>query len=454
MSGLAEILHNQGYLVKGSDLSDNANVQRLASLGIPVTIGHHADNIRGVQTVVVSSAIHPDNPELRAARQAGLPVITRGEMLAEIIRLKKAVAISGTHGKTTTTSMIAHVLNSAGLDPTVINGGIINQFQTNAKLGNGDWFVVEADESDGSFLKLPSSINVVTNIEPEHMEHFQTEEQLEHEFSLFLRNVPFYGVSIGCTDDARVRKIFQTGIDRRTISYGLEEGAQIKGVNLQLTDKGVRFDTELSINFGLRSSASSLHIKDICLPTFGRHNVLNALAAIAVAYELGLDWEPVKEALSKFSGVKRRFSLLGIKRGVTFIDDYAHHPSEIRAVIEAARQIQPNRVIVVFQAHRYTRFSRFWQEFLKVFCLADIVITMPVYSAGEPVIADISGISFVEELSRRFKSEHLDKQAYFAKDTDEVLQLLVDLAKDKDCVIGMGAGSITDYIRQIYEAYP
>ncbi|MDR0632888.1 MAG: UDP-N-acetylmuramate--L-alanine ligase [Holosporales bacterium] len=456
MSGIAEILHNQGYPVKGSDLTENSSVRRLKAVGIPVTVGHDAANIVGAQVVVISSAIPQDNPEIVAARDACIPIITRGEMLAEVIRLKKAIAISGTHGKTTTTSIIAALLNTADFDPTIINGGIINKLQTNAKLGSGEWFVVEADESDGSFLRLPSVINVITNIEPEHMEHFQSIDALEKAFLQFIRNLPFYGLGVVCTDDPIVNKNFTKSVDRRIISYGLQGTPNFKAENIRTEANGLLFDVSIALRqspvFGKVSKQGALvatkRMADVFLPMFGEHNVLNALAGIAVATELGINLEIVKKTLAEFTGVKRRFSILGAKGSVTFVDDYAHHPTEIKAVLNAARQTTAHRVIIVFQAHRYTRFSRFWGDFLNALSQADAVITMPVYSAGEEAIKNITGQNFAKDLGQKY-----EKESYFAQTPQEALDIVKKIAKEGDFVIGMGAGTISEFIRDIYEHY-
>lgn len=456
MSGLAEILHNQGYAVQGSDVSANANVRRLQELGIPVAIGHEAGNIRGAQALVVSTAIPDTNPEVQAARALNIPVITRGEMLAEIARLKKTIAISGTHGKTTTTSLIAALLNAGGFDPTVINGGIINTLQTNARLGQGDWMVVEADESDGSFLKIPSIINVITNIDYEHMNHYGTVEHLEDAFVQFIRNLPFYGLGIVCSDHPRVRRLFTQGdrcIDRRIVTYGFEGCPHYKAENLRTTPKGMTFDVLITqdMPFLLGPSGAGVlpshRIADVFIPMFGRHNVLNALAALATAHELEIPPEVSCAALAAFEGVKRRFTILGQKRGVTFVDDYAHHPMEIRAVLEAGRQTEAKRLLAVFQPHRYTRFSAFFDAFADVLSAADVVIALPVYAAGERATdeerARFSNASFATVLQER------SKEAYAVNDEEELKARLKDIAREGDFVIGLGAGSISDILARV-----
>lgn len=454
MSGIAEILHNQGYSVRGSDLVENANIQRLKSIGIPVVIGHKKENIRGVQAVVVSTAIPQFNSEILAAREYGIPIITRGEMLAEVIRLKKSIAVSGSHGKTTTTSLIASVLSEADLDPTIINGGIINTYHTNAKLGHGEWMVVEADESDGSFLKLPSVINIITNIDVEHMSYYKTVDNLRAAFTQFIKNLPFYGLGVICSDHPSVQEIFSQPVDRRCVTYGLTGEPNFKGENIRFLNNGMLFDVVMTKNVSsiLRKVAPDISqphmIHDVFLPMYGTHNILNALAAIAVANELGIDIEVVKRSFSAFLGVKRRFTILGVMRGVTFVDDYAHHPTEIQAVMNAARKTAAKRLIVIFQPHRYTRFSSLWNEFLTVLAQADVVIIPPVYPAGEAEIPGITNENFVEVLHKSGKQE-----AYAAKSYDETLQYVQQIAQENDFVIGMGAGNISEWMHQIYKAF-
>lgn len=460
MSGLAEILHNQGYAVQGSDISANTNVRRLQALGIPVAIGHEADNIRGAQALVVSTAIPDTNPEVQTARSLNVPVMTRGEMLAEIARLKKTIAVSGTHGKTTTTSLIASLLKAGSFDPTVINGGIINTLQTNARLGQGDWMVVEADESDGSFLKIPSIINVVTNIDCEHMNYYGSVEHLENAFVQFIRNLPFYGLGIVCSDHPRVRHLFTEGtrrIDRRVVTYGFEGYPHYKAENLRMTPQGMTFDVLVTQDtpFLLGPSGAGLlpshRIADVFIPMFGRHNVLNALAALATAHELEIPSEISRAALGTFKGVKRRFTVLAQKKGVTFVDDYAHHPVEIRAVLEAGHQTEAKRLIAVFQPHRYTRFTAFFETFIDVLSVADIVMVLPVYAAGE-VVSDeertrFSNTTFAAALRTR------DKEAYAVSNEAELKSHLDGLAQEGDFVIGLGAGSISDLMTRIATAF-
>ena len=355
MSGIAEVLHNLGYKVQGSDIADGANTRRLQEIGIKVAIGHRADNIAHAQVVVVSSAVKKDNPEVLAARSRLLPVVRRAEMLGELMRLKWSVAIGGTHGKTTTTSMVAAMLDAGGLDPTVINGGIINAYGTNARLGGGDWMVVESDESDGSFLRLPAVIAVVTNVDPEHLDHYGTFDALRDAFVRFVENIPFYGFAVLCSDHPEVQALIPRIADRRIITYGIGANADVRAINLRLDRSGADFDVTIEN----RATNESRTIVDLRLPMFGQHNVQNALAAIAVAQEMGLPDETIRRALGGFAGVKRRFTKTGEAHGITVIDDYGHHPVEIAAVLRAARQAYggSGRVIAVMQPHRYTRLA-------------------------------------------------------------------------------------------------
>src|SRR5712691_12337469 len=361
MSGIAEVLVNLGYTVKGSDVVDSANVNRLRDKGIAVAIGHKAENVDGADVLVVSSAIKRDNPELIAARAQRLPVVRRAEMLAELMRLKSCIAIAGTHGKTTTTSLVACLLEASHFDPTVINGGIINAYGTNARLGGGDWMVVESDESDGSFLRLPATIAVVTNVDPEHLDHYGTFDALRAAFVRFVENIPFYGFAVLCSDHPEVQALIPRVADRRIITYGLGANADVRAINLRLDRGGADFDVMIEN----RATNESRVIVDMRLPMFGQHNVQNALAAIAVAQEMGLPDETIRRALGSFAGVKRRFTKTGEAHGITVIDDYGHHPVEIAAVLRAARQAYggSGRVIAVMQPHRYTRLGALKDEF-------------------------------------------------------------------------------------------
>src|SRR5690349_16514331 len=388
MSGIAEVLCNLGYMVTGSDVSDSANVKRLREKGIKVAVGHRAENIEGADVVVVSSAIKRDNPELITARAKRLPVVRRAEMLAELMRLKSCVAIAGTHGKTTTTSLVASLLDAGGLDPTVINGGIINAYGTNARLGGGDWMVVESDESDGSFLRLPAVIAIVTNVDPEHLDHYGTFDALRDAFVRFVEDIPFYGFAVLCTDHPEVQALIPRIADRRIVTYGLGVNADVRAANVRLDRGGADFDVLVQN----RATNETRTIVDLRLPMFGQHNVQNALAAIAVAQEMGLPDETIRRALGSFGGVKRRFTKTGEAHGITVIDDYGHHPVEIAAVLRAARQAYggSGRVIAVMQPHRYTRLASLKAEFASCFVDADTVIIADVYAAGETPIEGIN----------------------------------------------------------------
>src|SRR6266446_4183166 len=358
MSGIAEVLANLGYAVRGSDMAESANVKRLAEKGIAVAIGHDAANVGGAAVVVVSSAIMRDNPELIAARAQRLPVVRRAEMLAELMRLKRCIAIAGTHGKTTTTSLVAALLDAGGFDPTVINGGIINAYGTNARLGAGDWMAVEADESDGTFLKLPADIAIVTNVDPEHLDHFKTFEAVQEAFKAFVENVPFYGFAVMCADHPVVQLLVGQITDRRIITYGENPQADVRLMDLDHHDGRSRF----SIVFRDRAGATMHEIDKLTLPMPGRHNALNATAAIAVAHELGVRDDLIRKALGEFGGVRRRFTRTGEWNGVPIIDDYGHHPVEIAAVLRAARESSKGQVIAVVQPHRYTRLASLFES--------------------------------------------------------------------------------------------
>ncbi|HKS90108.1 MAG TPA: UDP-N-acetylmuramate--L-alanine ligase, partial [Stellaceae bacterium] len=353
MSGIAEVLHNLGYRVQGSDLADGANTRRLAELGIPVAIGHAAANLDGAEVVVVSSAVKPDNPEIVAARARRLPVVRRAEMLGELMRLKWSIAVAGTHGKTTTTSLIGALLEAGGLDPTVINGGIVNAYGTNTRLGAGDWMVVEADESDGTFTRLPATIAVITNIDPEHLDFYGDFAALQQGFESFVGNVPFYGFAVLCIDHPVVQGMVARLAERRVLTYGFSPQADIRAVNLRLGGDGSHFDALVAD----RAGGGERVIADLFLPMFGEHNVQNALTVVAIAEEMGLGDAVVRSSLRNFAGVRRRFTRVGLWNGVTLIDDYGHHPVEIAAVLKAARQASKGRVIAVHQPHRYTRLS-------------------------------------------------------------------------------------------------
>ncbi|SCW84716.1 UDP-N-acetylmuramate--L-alanine ligase [Ancylobacter rudongensis] len=436
MSGIAEVLHNLGYTVQGSDVAESANVKRLAEKGIKVLIGHAAANIDGAEVLVVSTAIRRDNPELVAARAKRLPVVRRAEMLAELMRLKSCVAIAGTHGKTTTTSLVATLLDAGGFDPTVINGGIINAYGTNARLGDGEWMVVEADESDGTFLKLPVEVAIVTNIDPEHLDHFKTFEAVQAAFRSFIDNLPFYGFAVMCTDHPVVQDLVGHVEDRRVITYGENPQADVRIVDVDLRGGLCRF----GVLFRDRTGAVVHELRDLVLPMPGKHNALNATAAIAVAHELGASDEQIRSALAGFGGVKRRFTRTGEVDGVTIFDDYGHHPVEISAVLRAARASTEGQVIAVVQPHRYTRLQSLFDQFATCFNDADHVIVADVYAAGEPPIPGIDRDHLVEALRAR---GHRSVAAL--KGPEALAGLVKGLMKPGDYVVCLGAGNITQW---------
>jgi len=436
MSGIAEVLANLDYTVTGSDVADSANVKRLRDKGIAVAVGHRAENIDGADVLVVSSAIRPDNPELVAARARRLPVVRRAEMLAELMRLKRCVAIAGTHGKTTTTSMVAALLDGGNLDPTVINGGIINAYGTNARLGGGDYMVVEADESDGTFLKLPADIAIVTNVDAEHLDHFKTFQAVQDAFVAFVENVPFYGFAVMCTDHPIVQRIVGRVTDRRVITYGENPQADVRLVDL----KNAGGVSTFTVAFRDRDGRTLHTIGDLKLPMPGRHNALNATAAVAVAHELGISDDVIRAALHRFGGVKRRFTRVGEWNGVTIIDDYGHHPVEIAAVLKAARESTAGQVIAVVQPHRYTRLQSLFEAFSTCFNDADVVIVADVYPAGEAPIAGVDRDHLVTALRARGH-----KQVIALDGPDKLAGLVRGLAKPGDYVVLLGAGNITQW---------
>ena len=439
MSGIAEVMHILGYQVQGSDIADGYVVEGLRERGIRVSIGHDPENLGEAAVVVVSTAVRKDNPEVQAAYERRIPVVRRAEMLAELMRLKSTVAVAGTHGKTTTTSMIAAMLDAGGIDPTVINGGIINAYGSNARLGSSDWMVVEADESDGSFLRLDGTIAVVTNIDPEHLDHYGSFEAAKDAYVEFVENVPFYGAALLCVDHAEVQSIMPRLRDRRVVTYGFAAQADVRGENVTPTPAGNSFDVSLRDRHGHVRT-----ITGIALPMPGRHNVQNALAAIGVAAELGISDETIAHGFEKFHGVKRRFTKVGEVDGVIIIDDYGHHPVEIRAVLSAAREAAPGRVIAVVQPHRFTRLQSLMDEFQGAFNDADFVLVAPVYAAGETPIEGVDHDALVEGLKER---GHLGAQA--VADADQVCRLLRDLAAPGDMVICLGAGDITKWAAKL-----
>ena len=440
MSGIAELLHNLGYRVQGSDLNENANIVRLRTLGIVVTIGHDAANLGEAQVIVVSSAVKADNIEVAEARRRLLPVVRRAEMLAELMRLKWCVSVAGTHGKTTTTSLVAAVLDAGGFDPTVINGGIINAYGTNAHMGGGDWMVVEADESDGTFVKLRATIAVVTNIDPEHLDFYGDFDAERAAFDAFVENVPFYGYVTACIDHPEVQALIGRTRDRRIVTYGLSPQADIRGVNIRFANGGATFDVHCR---GHRRGERFM-LRDLHLPMPGEHNVLNALAAVAVATELAIDERIIRAAFSNFAGVKRRFTRVAELYGVTVIDDYAHHPVEIRAVLKAAREAFEGRVIAVVQPHRYSRLRDLFEDFASCFNNADQVLVSPVYGAGEAPIGGIDRDALVRALR---DSGHRDISAIDGP--EDMAPLLAPRLTAGDVVICLGAGSISTWAHQL-----
>ena len=439
MSGIAEVLHNLGYSVQGSDVAESANVRRLRALGITVEIGHRAANLGEAAVVVVSSAIKPDNPELLAARAAMLPVVRRAEMLGELMRLRWSIAVAGTHGKTTTTSLVAAVLEGAGYDPTVINGGIINAYGTNTRLGAGEWMVVEADESDGTFVKLPATIAIVTNIDPEHLDHFGTFDAVKAAFDSFVQNIPFYGFAALCIDHPEVQAMIPRVSDRRIVTYGFSPQADIRAVNIETGPDGSTFDVEVSPRLGEPRT-----IRQIKLAMLGLHNVKNACAAIAVANEMRVEDEAIHRSLARFEGVKRRFTKTGVSGGVTVIDDYGHHPVEISAVLKAARLAVSGspgaKVIAVVQPHRYTRLASLFEDFCSCFNDADAVIVADVYAAGETPIPGIDRDALVAGLQAR---GHRNVTAL--PDPSALAGIVAGMTASNDFVICLGAGSITNW---------
>jgi UDP-N-acetylmuramate--alanine ligase len=430
------VLHNLGHRVQGSDASDGANVKRLREKGIACFVGHKAENLGEAEVIVVSTAIKKDNPELVAAREKRIPVVRRAEMLAELMRLKSCVAIAGTHGKTTTTSLVATLLDAGKFDPTVINGGIINAYGTNARLGDGQWMVVEADESDGTFLKLPADVAIVTNIDPEHLDHFKTFDAIKDAFRSFVENLPFYGFSVMCLDHPTVQELVGQITDRRVITYG--ENPQADYRLLDIKAKGGEMHFTLLVRD--RKTGEDRVIRDLMMPMPGQHNALNATAAIAVAENLGMPMEAIKKALAGFGGVKRRFTKTGEWNGVTIFDDYGHHPVEISAVLKAARAATQGQVIAVMQPHRYTRLSSLFGDFAACFNDADHVIIAPVYAAGEQPIEGASADDLVTGIKAR---GHRSVQSL--EGPEKLAGMVKALAKPGDYVICLGAGTITNW---------
>ena len=438
MSGIAEVLLNLGYRVQGSDLKGSKITERLAGLGARIFTGQAAENLAEAEVVVISTAIKPGNPELDEARAQGLPVVRRAEMLAELMRLKSNIAIAGTHGKTTTTTMMAELMVAGGFDPTVVNGGIIHAYGSNARMGQGEWMVVEADESDGTFNRLPATIGVVTNIDPEHMEHWGDFDRLRQGFLDFVSNIPFYGLAVCCTDHEEVQRLVGKVTDRRVVTYGFNSQADVRAVNLHYTGGVAHFDIALQ--------AEGLMIEGCALPMPGDHNVSNALSAVAVCRHLGMKTEEIRAALANFGGVNRRFTKVGEVDGVTIIDDYGHHPVEIAAVLKAARQATEGRVIAVHQPHRYSRLSDLFEDFCGCFNEADVVAIADVFAAGEDPIPGASRDDLVAGLRR-----HGHRHAAALVGEEALAEFVRANAGPGDIVVCLGAGTITAWANALPE---
>ncbi|WP_371171025.1 UDP-N-acetylmuramate--L-alanine ligase [Aliiroseovarius sp. 2305UL8-7] len=436
MSGIAEVLLNHGYRVQGSDLKASKITDRLNKLGVEIFVGQRAENLENAEVVVISSAIKPGNPELDAARAQGLPVVRRAEMLAELMRLKSNIAVAGTHGKTTTTTMVAELLVHGGIDPTVINGGIIHAYGSNARMGQGEWMVVEADESDGTFNRLPATIAIVTNIDPEHMEHWGDFDTLRQGFLDFVSNIPFYGLAVCCTDHPEVQALVGKITDRRVVTYGFNAQADVRAVNLTYKGGVAHFDIELH--------GEDTRIEGCTLPMPGDHNVSNALSAVAVSRHLGMKRDEIRDALASFGGVNRRFTKVGEVNGVTIIDDYGHHPVEIAAVLKAARQATEGKVIAVHQPHRFTRLHDLFEEFCACFNEADVVGIADVYSAGEDPIEGASRDDLVAGLVR-----HGHRHAMAVDDEQALTELVRTHAEPGDMVVCLGAGTISAWANNL-----
>jgi len=444
MSAIAEVMHTRGYRVQGSDLKDGANLERLRARGIPCQIGHDPANVEGAAYLVISSAVKAGNPEFEAARERGMPIIRRAEMLAELMRPCATVSVTGTHGKTTTTSLIADLFKCADLDPTVIAGGIINGWGTNARIGRGEWMVVEADESDGTFLKLPTQIGVVTNIDPEHMDYWPSVEALHQAFHQFIDAIPFYGLAVACIDHPVVRELLAklggAANGRRTLTYGVARDADIRLVNLRPDHNRITFDADL----GPAVKGGARKLEDLTLPVLGHYNALNALGALAAATEAGVSDEIIRTTFAAFSGVKRRFTRVGEWQGVAVYDDYAHHPVEIAAVLRAARMAGKGRVLAVMQPHRYTRLQALFNEFSACLDDADIALVTPVYSAGEVPIPGIDRDELASGLRR-----HGHPKVLTVDGEEGLVETVAALAQPGDLVVGLGAGTITDWINAL-----
>ncbi len=439
MSGIAELLHNLNYHVQGSDIAEGPNVERLRGLGIEVAIGHMPENVEKAAVVVISSAVKDGNPEMVEARRMRIPVVRRSEMLGELMRLKMTISIAGTHGKTTTTSMLASLFEAASRNPTVINGGIINAYGTNTRLGKGEWMIVEADESDGTFIKIPSTIAVVTNIDPEHLDHYGSFDNLRAAFRQFLENLPFYGFGVLCIDHPEVQALVAKISDRRIVTYGFSPQAMVRVVNIEPQGEGQRFDVEITD----QQSDEVRVIEGVFLPMQGDHNLRNALAALSVCYELNMEVAAIIKGFNDFQGVKRRFTKTGKVNGVTIIDDYGHHPVEIAATLSSARRLadqKDSRVIAVVQPHRYSRVRDLFEEFCTCFNDADHVVVTDIYEAGESPIEGISQESLAEGIR-----SHGHQQVSLLESETKLAETIHQIAQPNDYVICLGAGSISKW---------
>ena len=436
MSGIAEVLVNLGYSVQGSDIKKTNITERLATLSVKIFYDHDKENVSNCSVVVISSAIKKENIELSFAKQLGIPIVSRAEMLAELMRMKLNIVVAGSHGKTTTTSLVASIAEAGNLDPTVINGGVIKAYGSNARLGEGDWMVVEADESDGSFNKLPVTVAIVTNIDKEHLDYYGSFPNLKQAFERFISSVPFYGIAICCIDDKNVAKVISHVKDRKIITYGFSENADITIRNISVDEKGTRFDLDDKI--------TNIYLRDFHLPMIGQHNALNACAAILAASNLSIPLKFIKDALGKFEGVARRFTRIGFFNGATIIDDYAHHPAEIKAVISAAKEIATRRIIVVHQPHRFSRLKSLFTDFSKCFRDADIVGITPVFAAGEPQISDFDSKTLINSVTRSGmqKVEYVENEASFSR-------FLRNNCNKGDIFLTLGAGSITSWVNNL-----
>ena len=440
MSGIAEVMHHLGYNVQGSDISDSSNVQRLQKLGIKVFIGQNKGNLENVDVLVASSDISEDNPEYTEALKLQIPIVRRAQMLGELMKLKYGIAIAGTHGKTTTTSLAGTLLDVARFDPTIVNGGIINAYGTNARLGESEWIVVEADESDGSFLFLPSIVSIVTNIDLEHMEHYKTEDLLVDTFLRFIEKLPFWGYLIACLDDERLRNLLPQVKNTQVLTYGFHADSQIQGFNIQTEELGSRFDVKIK----MKNSDERL-IEGVAVSLIGDHNIQNALSIVALAQALKISDTVLKQALCSFSGVKRRFTHVGYLNGAKVIDDYAHHPVEIKAVLKAAKSVCKGKVFVVFQPHRYSRFSLLYKDFLESFHDANSLLVAPIYSAGEEILEGFSNEKFV------FDINHQDCSV--VQNFEDAETFLLRNVQENDLILCLGAGSITMWAKDLGESH-